>query len=161
MTTVSSTGGSVLLDEEGDALPALTRMTSSVATSSVLAQRLAPPEAPAPRDTAWSKVHSHGTLGGLLVYIPLFFAAWQGTWGGIAAWGLTLVYFGSAAGAYAPVAKIRERLRQEHEWNVKRWQRLVARWDQLRYCPSCDSVADLTAGRTASASDMSKLLRSA
>jgi len=63
--------------------------------------------------------------------------------------------------AYYPLSKVKERLRQENEWDVKRWQRLVARWEQLRYCQSCDSVADLANGRVASASDMGKLLRAA
>jgi hypothetical protein len=64
-------------------------------------------------------------------------------------------------GSSIPIAKIRKGLQKEHEWNVKRWQKLVARWEQLRYCPSCDSVADLATGRTASASYMGKLLRAA
>lgn len=166
ITTVSSNGGSVILAGDGDAIPALTRMTSSFATCSVLAQRLAPPEAPALRESIWSRIHDYFLLSSLLPVGIWFVAKWMGdgdgSEGGSTAWGwLAIVWLAAAIGAAFPVAGVRRRLRQEHEWNLKRWEKLVTRWEKLRYCPSCDSVVDPATNRATSASEMVKLLRAA
>ena len=112
------------------------------------------------------RVHSYAVWGALLPGGGWFIAwcelAGRGNDVGTTGWGwATVLWLVALTAAYYPLSKVKGRLRQEHEWNVKRWQKLVARWEQLRYCPACDSVADLTTGRTASASDMGKLLRGA
>lgn len=163
VTTVSSSGGAVALGGEGDVIPVLTRQSSTVAASSVLAQRLAPPVQPVLRQSVWARLHSYfllltglPTAIAIILLIPL-----EPTMG----WRVALIgspiWLGLFVGTSFPVGRIQRRLKRTYEWDVRQWEQLVARWEVLRYCSSCDSVADLTRRRAVLADEMPKLLRAA
>jgi len=163
VTTVTSDGGAVALDGDGGVMPALTRMTSTVATSSMLAQRLAPPEPPARRQSPWGRVQSYLLS---LTGIPMMFAIpiWvlvEPTAGWVAALVGIPCWLGLYVGTSIPIGRIRRRLKSRHDWEVKQWEKLVARWERLRYCSACDSVVDLARKRAVSGDEMAKLLRAA
>lgn len=160
VTDVTSVGGAVGFDGDGGISPAVSQHSTTFATSSVLAQRLSPPEQPTFRDSAWARPHSYAAVGGILPACLLIGAF---TVGGVPViWILlSVVWLVAVVATTFPLARVRERLRSEYEGELRRWEVSLADWAELRYCSSCDSVTDPRTGKGARADDLYCAIRAA
>ena len=162
ITSVSSVGGAVVVDGTGDPSQAMTRLATTFAKSSVLAQRLAPPEQPLRREPFCARLHGYGVLGALLPIGLWFVAMATGNAGGSATWGwTTLIWLLVVVATAFPVAKMRNRTRLEYQWRMKCWERQLSEWAELRYCSSCDYVIDPRTGKKVPADKLHVLLQAA
>ena len=153
VTDISSVGGAVAFDGSGEFSPILSQSSTSFATSSILAERLSPPEQPLFCDSVWARPHSYACIGSLFPGCLLIGAIAVG--GVPISWIVVSVLW--LVGVFAttfPLAKVRERLQSNHQWELKRWEATVMDWAELRYCSSCDSVTDPLTGKGARADDM-------
>ncbi len=156
------------LEQDGSTAPMMMRSSTSAHTSSLLAQRLAPPPEPTQSRDAVERAYSAVTtvVGAFAVaWVLLFFLTRHA---GPGSSDIVAIYHWVTGGAvlstvalvaWTPSIRMRSRRRkQEFDHAMAAWSRRSSCWAALSYCSGCDHVADPRTGEAVHSDRLADLL---